>query len=95
MKLMEASVNKHRPDNKKSRKGRRLDPQALAARRAARAAKRAAAAMVSPEEVARALGRGKNQVYGDILSGKIPAKRYGRCWRIARVWLNAETSAAS
>jgi excisionase family DNA binding protein len=88
-------VNKHRPDNKRSRKGRRLDAKAIAARQEARAAKRAAAAMVGPEEVAKALGRGKNQTYDDIAAGRIPAKRYGRRWLIARAWLDAETSAAS
>jgi hypothetical protein len=87
-------VNKQR-SYKKSLKGRRLDAKARAARSEARAAKRAAAAMVGPEDVANAQGRGKNQVYADIAAGKIPAKRYGRRWLIARAWLDAETSATS
>lgn len=69
-------------------KGRRLDAKARAARRASRAAKRAGAAMVGLEDVAKALGRGRNQVLGDIAAGEIPGKRFGRVWRVPRVWLD-------
>jgi excisionase family DNA binding protein len=84
-------MNKHRP-RKKGHKGRRLDAQARAARREARARKRANAAMVSPEDVGKVLGRGKNQIYEDIASGNIPAMRFGRRWFIARAWLDRACS---
>jgi excisionase family DNA binding protein len=55
--------------------------------------------MVSPEDVAKALGRGKNQTYEDIAAGNIPATRFGRRWFISRAWLdrvqNGEAAAAS
>ena len=86
MKLMEASVNKHRPDNKRSRKGRRLDPQALAARREARAAKRAAAAMVGPEEVARALGGARTKPTKTSSPGKFRPSAMAGAGCIARAW---------
>jgi excisionase family DNA binding protein len=40
--------------------------------------------MASVAELARALGIGRNQAYGFVQSGRIPALRIGRRWLIAR-----------
>ncbi len=49
------------------------------------AAKRAAADVISLEEVAARLGVGRNQAYNFVRDGKIPALRFGRRWLIPRV----------
>ena len=49
------------------------------------AAKRAAADVISLEEVAARLGIGRNQAYEFVQKGKIPALRFGRRWLIPRV----------
>ena len=48
------------------------------------AAKRAAADVISLEEVAARLGIGRNQAYEAVQAGKIPALRFGRRWLIPR-----------
>jgi excisionase family DNA binding protein len=48
------------------------------------AAKRAAADVISLEEVATRLGIGRNQAYDAVHAGKIPALRFGRRWLIPR-----------
>jgi excisionase family DNA binding protein len=48
-------------------------------------AKRAAADVISLEEVAARLGIGRNQAYDFVQKGKIPALRFGRRWLIPRV----------
>jgi len=48
-------------------------------------AKRAAADVISLEEVAARLGIGRNQAYSFVQEGKIPALRFGRRWLIPRV----------
>jgi excisionase family DNA binding protein len=48
------------------------------------AAKRAAADVISLEEVASRLGIGRNQAYEAVQAGKIPALRFGRRWLIPR-----------
>jgi excisionase family DNA binding protein len=48
-------------------------------------AKRAAADVISLEEVAARLGIGRNQAYDFVRDGKIPALRFGRRWLIPRV----------
>jgi excisionase family DNA binding protein len=40
--------------------------------------------MASVDELAKALGIGRNQAYGFVQSGRIPALRIGRRWLIAR-----------
>jgi excisionase family DNA binding protein len=47
-------------------------------------AKRAAADVISLEEVASRLGIGRNQAYGAVQAGKIPALRFGRRWLVLR-----------
>jgi excisionase family DNA binding protein len=49
------------------------------------ATKRAAADVISLEEVAARLGIGRNQAYEAVQAGKIPALRFGRRWLIPRV----------
>jgi len=48
------------------------------------AAKRAAADVITLEEVAARLGIGRNQAYEAVQTGKIPALRFGRRWLIPR-----------
>jgi excisionase family DNA binding protein len=48
------------------------------------AAKRAAADVITLEEVAARLGIGRNQAYEAVQAGKIPALRFGRRWLIPR-----------
>jgi excisionase family DNA binding protein len=48
------------------------------------AAKRAAADVLTPEDVAVRLGIGRNQAYEAIARGDIPALRLGRRWLIPR-----------
>jgi excisionase family DNA binding protein len=48
------------------------------------ATKRAAAVVISLEEVAARLGIGRNQAYEAVQAGKIPALRFGRRWLIPR-----------
>jgi excisionase family DNA binding protein len=48
------------------------------------AAKRAAADVITLEEVAARLGIGRNQAYEAVQKGKIPALRFGRRWLIPR-----------
>jgi excisionase family DNA binding protein len=47
-------------------------------------AKRAAADVMSLEDVAARLGIGRNQAYNFLQQGKIPALRFGRRWLIPR-----------
>jgi excisionase family DNA binding protein len=47
-------------------------------------AKRAAAEVISLDEVANRLGIGRNQAYEAVHQGKIPALRFGRRWLIPR-----------
>ena len=49
------------------------------------AAKRAAADVMTPEDVAARLGIGRNQAYEAIQRGEIPALRFGRRWLVPRV----------
>jgi excisionase family DNA binding protein len=51
-------------------------------------AKRAASGMLTPENVATALGIGRNQTYEALQQGKIPAIRFGRRWLIAKVTID-------
>ena len=69
-------MNKHHPDRKriKRRPGR---GEAIRA-------KRAASAMATVEEVAAALGIGRNQAYAAVQMGKVRAMRFGRRWLIPR-----------
>lgn len=46
--------------------------------------RRQMAGMASVDDLARALGIGRNQAYGFVQSGRIPALRIGRRWLIAR-----------
>ena len=62
------------------------------------AAKRAAADVLTPEDVAARLGIGRNQAYEAIQRGDIPALRFGRRWLVPRAAferLLAETSTAT
>jgi excisionase family DNA binding protein len=63
---------------------KRLSAARLAARAAAREAKRKEAAMASVEELAAVLGVGLNQAYVAVTMGQIPAVRFGRRWLISR-----------
>jgi excisionase family DNA binding protein len=63
---------------------KRLSATRLAARAAAREAKRKEAAMASVEELAAVLGVGLNQAYVALQMGQIPALRFGRRWLISR-----------
>ena len=63
---------------------KRLSAARLAARAAAREAKRKEAAMASVEELAAVLGVGLNQAYVALQMGQIPALRFGRRWLISR-----------
>ncbi len=47
-------------------------------------AKRAASAMATVEDVAAALGIGRNQAYAAVQMGKVRAMRFGRRWLIPR-----------
>lgn len=69
-------MNKHNPSGKrvKSRPGRREVV----------AAKRAAAAMMSVEEMAAILGVGRNQAYALLHEKQVPALRFGRRWLVSR-----------
>jgi excisionase family DNA binding protein len=84
-------MSKHNPTGKrvKSRPGRRQVVEA----------KRAAAEMVTVEDVAAKLGIGRNQAYDAVKSGLIPSLRLGRRWLISRRTLerllNGEAVAAS
>jgi hypothetical protein len=62
---VDTSKHKQRKGHK-GRKGRKLTELEKQARREARAAKRAAAKMRTPEDLCKALGAGRNQVY-DLL----------------------------
>jgi excisionase family DNA binding protein len=64
-------------------KRRKLTYAERKARKEARAAKRQAAKMRSPEEAAALFGCGKNQMYEALKRGDIKgAIRFGRIWRI-------------
>jgi excisionase family DNA binding protein len=68
----------------RSGKRKKLNTAALAARAAAREAKRKGSAMASVEELAEILGVGLNQAYAALDEKKIPAVRFGRRWLISR-----------
>jgi excisionase family DNA binding protein len=63
-----------------------------------RVSKREATDIMSPEEAAKRLGIGRNQIYGLLQLDKIPALRFGRRWLIPREafekMLSGETKAA-
>jgi excisionase family DNA binding protein len=62
-----------------------MNRQKRAKRRERLKAKRAAADVMSLEDVAARLGVGRNQAYDFVQKGKIPALRFGRRWLIPRV----------
>ena len=71
---------------------KRLSATRLAARAAAREAKRKEAAMASVEELAAVLGVGLNQAYLALQMGQIPALRFGRRWLISRKTIDRITN---
>ena len=71
---------------------KRLSAARLAARAAAREAKRKEAAMASVEELAAVLGVGLNQAYVALQMGQIPALRFGRRWLISRKTIDRITN---
>jgi excisionase family DNA binding protein len=50
--------------------------------------KRAASAMGSPDDLAAALGVGRNKAYELLTSGAVPALRHGRRWLIPRATIS-------
>jgi excisionase family DNA binding protein len=62
----------------------RKQKKALSEREKRRREKQRQAGMASVEELAAALGIGRNQAYEAVASGKIPSLRFGRRYLIAR-----------
>jgi excisionase family DNA binding protein len=58
-------------------------------------AKRAASAMATVEEVAAALGIGRNQAYAAVQMGNVKAMRFGRRWLIPRAEIARLTGTAT
>jgi excisionase family DNA binding protein len=74
-------------------KRRKLTRAERKARQEARAAKRRAAKMRTPEEACAVLGTGKNQMYEELQAGRIKgAIRFGRRWLIPDAVLERMTS---